>query len=49
MSHGRLGLMMFLSGVLLVLVPIGIGLLVAGVVIHDRRKASKGKGTDGTS
>jgi hypothetical protein len=48
MSHGHLGLMMILSGVLLVLVPIGIGVLVAGVVIHDRRKAAKRDGTDGT-
>lgn len=47
MSHGHLGLTMLLSGVLLVLVPIGIGVLIAAVVIHDRRKAAKRSGPDG--
>ncbi len=49
MSHGHLGRMMILSGALLVLVPIGIGVLVAGVVLHDRRQAAKRNGRDGSS
>jgi cytochrome c biogenesis protein CcdA len=47
MSHGHLMTTLLISGVLLVLVPIGIGILVAGNVIHDRRKAARRDGTDG--
>jgi len=47
MSNGHLGMTMLLSGALLVLVPMGIGILVAAVVIHDRRKAAKRTGADG--
>lgn len=47
MSHGPLMTTMLLAGVLLVLVPIGIGILVAANVIHDRRKAASRQGADG--
>jgi hypothetical protein len=36
--HGRLGLTMLVTGALLVLVPIGIGVLVVGVVLRIRRE-----------
>jgi cytochrome c biogenesis protein CcdA len=47
MSHGHLMATMLIAGLLLVLVPIGIGILVAGNVIHDRRKAARRDGPDG--
>ena len=48
MGHGHLGVVMLLSGALMVLVPIGIGILVAGVVLHDRRrKGGSGGGSGG--
>ena len=38
MGHGHLGLVMLLSGALMVLVPLGIGILITAVVLHDRRR-----------
>ena len=40
--HARLGFTMFVTGALLVLVPIGIGLLVLGVVLRARRAQRDG-------
>jgi hypothetical protein len=47
-SHGHLMNVMMLTGAVMVLVPIGIGVLVAVVVIRDRRKAAK-QGGDGSA
>ena len=45
MAHTHLGTVMLLTGALMVLVPLGIGILVAGVVLHDRRrKGGSGEG-----
>ena len=44
MSQGHLMNVMLLTGALMVLVPIGIGILVAVVVIRDRRKTAKREG-----
>jgi len=41
-DHARLGVMMFVTGALLVLVPIGIGLLVIRVVLRARREQREG-------
>ena len=40
--HARLGFTMFVTGALLVLVPIGIGLVVLGVVLRARREQRNG-------
>jgi len=38
MDHSHLGTVMLLSGALMVLVPVGIGVLIVGVVLHARRQ-----------
>jgi len=37
-DHSHLGTVMLLTGGLMVLVPVGIGVLIVGVVLHARRQ-----------
>ena len=41
MSHGRLMTTMFWTGALIALMPVAIGLIVLGVVLHHRRQARR--------
>lgn len=38
MAHGRLMRTMFWTGALLALMPVALGLIVVGVVLHTRRR-----------
>jgi len=42
MAHGRLATTMFWTGALLALTPVVLGLVIVGVVLHERRKRSRG-------
>ena len=50
MGRGHLGIVMLLSGAFMVLVPLAIGILIAAVVLRDRRRRRDGgaPGADGT-
>jgi hypothetical protein len=41
MAHGRLMKTMFWTGALLALVPVALGLIVVGVVLHARRQSRR--------
>ncbi|HXY18650.1 MAG TPA: hypothetical protein VEH83_01495 [Gemmatimonadales bacterium] len=47
MSHGRLMKTMFWTGALLALMPVALGLIVVGVVLHQRRERRRRGGSDG--
>ena len=38
MQHGPLAKTMFWTGALIALMPVALGLIVLGVVLHDRRR-----------
>lgn len=38
MSHGRLERTMFWTGAMIALMPVVLGLIVLGVVLHNRRR-----------
>ncbi len=46
MGRGHLGIVMLLSGAFMVLVPLAIGILIATVVLRDRRR-KRGDGAPG--
>ncbi len=48
MGDGRFELVMLLSGALLLLVPAVIAAIIFGVVRHERRKAARDRGEDGS-
>ncbi len=48
MGRGHLGIVMLLSGAFMVAVPLAIGILIAAVVLRDRRR-KRGGGAPGTS
>ena len=47
MSHGRLMKTMFWTGALLALMPVALGLIVVGVVVHQRRARRPKDGVGG--
>ncbi len=42
MGRGHLGIVMLLSGAFMVLVPLAIGVLIAAIVLRDRRRKRRG-------
>ncbi len=42
MGRGHLGIVMLLSGAFMVFVPLAIGVLIAAVVLRDRRRKRGG-------
>jgi hypothetical protein len=42
MAHGPLAKTMFWTGALIALMPVALGLIVVGVVLHNRRQRRRG-------
>ena len=46
MSHGPLAKTMFWTGALLALMPVALGLIVVGIVVHNRRQRRRRREAD---
>jgi len=46
MSHGPLAKTMFWTGALLALMPVALGLIVVGIVVHNRRQRRRQREAD---